>query len=364
MRTVAKRVFWSSAGGAAWVLAGHPAALAVLPARPTRAGGPPIAVSIVIPAFCEREGLRRKLQALREVDYPRELLQVIVAVDEDPELARIARSEWPGAEVLFSPERGGKAAGVNRAVRAAHGDAILLTDANNVLLPGSIRAAAEHLADPDVWGVAGSRGENGSQYARYEMVVRRLESRTGSVAAAPGEFMLVRRERMPVLPDDVVNDDLWLLCRLVGAGGRVVFAPRAASVEPSLPPGRELERRTRIAAGRVMLASELRRVPPGYALKLVSHNGGRLALGPFLAGILGSSIALARRRPIYRVAVAGQLAVYVPGLLALAGAPTPSGPLRPLASAGRELLVGCTGTTMGLLRGIAGRQDNVWRRVR
>ncbi len=355
-------VFWGSALTAGWVLAGYPALLALLPERRWRSGADEPAVTIIVPAYREREALDAKLRALASLDYPRERLQVIVAVDEDRELADVAATAYPEAEVLFSAERGGKASGINRALRHATGDVVLMTDANNLLEPGSVRAAARHFADPSVWAVAGKRGETGSAYDRYEDLLRRLETRSGSVAAMSGEFMAVRRERLPELPEGVVNDDLWLLCQLVRDGGRVVYEPEAASVEGPVGAAEELARRSRIGAGRAMLLAELGGLPPSFALRLLSHKFGRLALPFLMLGTLGSSLGLAGR-PAYRAALAAQLSLYAIGGLSAAGLDAP-GPGRMVSRAARQLLVGNVAVAIGTVRGLRGRQSVRWQAVR
>jgi hypothetical protein len=355
--------FWASAAGASWVIAGYPALLALLPRRPWAAAEVEPRVSILIPAFREREALRAKLEALDSLDYPRDRLEVIVSVDEDRELAEIAAAAYPEAEVLFSPERGGKAAGMNRALRRATGEVLVMTDANNVLDPGSVRAAARHFADPAIWAVAGRRGEAGSAYDAYEDLLRRLETRSGSVAAMSGEFMAVRREHVSQLPDDVVNDDLWLLCQLVRGGGRVLYEAAASSTEPALEsPADEVARRSRIGAGRAMLLAELRDLPPGFAARLVSHKFGRLALPFLMLGALGSSLTLAGR-PAYRALAAAQMSVYALGGLSAAGV-EPPGRAGTAARAARQLLVGNVATAIGVVRGLRGRQSVRWQAVR
>ena len=191
-------ILWGSATAVGWVFAGYPAALAALPRKAwTRDGEALPRLSVIVPAYREREALARKLGALAEGDYPRDRLEVVVAADADHDDVAAARDAYPEARVLFSPERGGKAAALNRALAVATGDVLVLTDANNILDPGSLRAAAQHFADPAVWGVAGRRGERGSAYDAYEELLRRLETRSGSVAAASGELFAVRRGRTP-----------------------------------------------------------------------------------------------------------------------------------------------------------------------
>ena len=355
--------FRGSVAAAGWVLAGYPLTLLLLPRREwVRDEQATPTVSILVPAYREREALRDKLLALAQLDYPPDRLQVIVTVDEDEELARIASEACPQADVLFSPERRGKAAALSRGIAAATGEVVLMTDANNVLEPGSVRAAVRHFADPGVLAVAGKRGERGSAYDRYEDLIRSLESRSGSVAAMSGEFMAVRREHLPQFPPEIINDDFWLLCQLVRRGGRIVYEPLASSREEAVPVAGEVARRTRMSAGRVMALSELKDLPPGFAWRVLSHKYGRLALPFLLVGALVSSLALIRRKR-YRLAAYAQLGTYATGALATAGL-APPGPAGRVARAAGQFTLGNAAVGVGVARGMRRRQGVTWDPVR
>jgi len=356
--SVATRTFAASAGAGAWVLAGYPLALALLPPRPWRRSDEQPRVSVIVPAFQEREALRVKLEAMADLDYPRDRVEVLVAVDEDEELVRVVRAARADAIVLFQPERQGKAAALTRALDAATGEIVVFTDANNVLARGSLRAAARHFGEPAVWAVAGRRGEVNSAYDRYEDLIRRLESRSGAVAAMSGEFIAVRRDRIPGWPPDVVNDDFWLLCHLVREGGRVVYEPEAASVEAALPAGAEVRRRSRMAAGRVMAAQELHDLPAGFLWRVGSHKFGRLALPFVMLTALASSFA-ASSRPLYRGLATAQVAAYGVGALASAGI-APPGPAGRVARGVGQFVLGNAAVALGIVRGLRGRQSVRW----
>lgn len=353
--------FWLSAAGGAWILVGYPAFLTVLRSRPWPTTSRLPRVSVLIPAYREHEGLRRKLRGLGDLDYPGERLEVVVAVDEDEELARVAEATFPAAVVIFSSERAGKALAINRAVSASHGEIILMTDANNVLQPQSVRAAIRHFGDPSVWAVAGRRGEEGSAYDSYEDLIRRLETRSGSVAAASGEFIAVRRERFVDFPPGIVNDDFWLLCQLVRGGGRVVYEPAASSTEEALSQRAERVRRSRMGAGRTLLLSEMRGLPAAFVFRVLSHKYGRLALPFLLVVALASSLSLVRR-PTYAVLAVTQGAAYGLGALALAGR-APGGRPGRLARACAQFMLGNAAVGVGVLRGLRGRQSVRWEPV-
>jgi poly-beta-1,6-N-acetyl-D-glucosamine synthase len=356
-------ILWGAGAAASWVLVGYPAALAMLPRRPwTRDPGALPRMTVIVPAYREREALAAKLSALARVDYPGDRLEILVTADADPGLVDVARTAAPDARVLFSAQRAGKAAALNRALAAATGDVVVLTDANNVLEASSLREAAQHFADANVWAVAGRRGEHGSGYDAYEDLLRRLETRSGSVAAVSGEFFAVRRTRIPRFADSVINDDLWLLCQLARRGGRVVYEPAACSIEPPLPAAAELARRSRIGAGRVLLLSEIGRLPIGFTWRLLSHKHARLALPFLLPVILAGSASLASRRP-YRVLTAVQVGAYGLGLLAMAGH-RPPGMVGRASGLFGQFLLGNYAVGVGVVRALRGRQGVRWEAVR
>jgi poly-beta-1,6-N-acetyl-D-glucosamine synthase len=360
--SIARPLFWLSGAATAWVLVGYPAALALLPRRPWEVGEELPRVTVIIAAYREREELADKLRALEDQGYPTDRLQLIVVVDDDEQTAELARAARPDALVLFSKERGGKPAALNRGVAAAEGEVILMTDANNLLEPGSLVAALRHFSDPSISAVAGRRGEEKSAYDRYEGLIRSLETRTGSVAAMSGELMAVRREMLTPFPEDAVVDDLWLLCSLARQGGRAIYEPAAGSTEPAIGHRAEVARRSRMGAGRLQMASELRGLPWGFRWRVLSHKYGRLALPVLLPVVLVSSLAASRRQP-YRALALIQITGYGLGLASIAGV-RPPGVAGTLARACGQFLLGNYSVGIGLVRGLRRAQSIRWDPVR
>jgi cellulose synthase/poly-beta-1,6-N-acetylglucosamine synthase-like glycosyltransferase len=354
--------FWSSTGGAAWVLLGYPAVLRLLPSRPWRRGEDRPAVTIVVPAYREFDLLPRKLASLRALDYPADRLQVVVAIDGDEALAELARTSDPLAVVRLVPERSGKPTALNVGLEDAHGEIVVFTDAHNPLDRGALLAAMQHFADPAITGVTGSWAEVGSVYSRYEDVIRRWESRSGSVAGVFGGFFALRRSAVPTFPPDVVNEDLWLLFHCVRGGGRVIYEPAASSSEPMLAAANEAERRARISAGRMMLRTAARGLPRAFQWRLASHKFGRLALPYLLLGMLVSSLSLSQR-PSYRLAAGGQAVAYAIGALDVLGVRLRGMPPSMTRAAG-QFTLGNIAVARGAVRGLRGRQTVIWRAVR
>lgn len=352
--------FWSCAAATAWVLVLYPAALLLLPRRRWARDQAEPTVSVVVPAHDEREPLAEKLASLAELDYPSERLQLIVVSDGSAAIAALARKEAPDAIVIELGERAGKPAALNAGLDAATGEIIVLSDSHSLLCADALRVAVRHFADPAVEAVSGRWRERGSAYDRYEHLLRLLETRSGSVASVYGGFLAIRAAGAERLPQTVVNDDLWLLCRIVRGGGRVIYEPGVVMTEAPLPTRAAIERRARISAGRAQLAGELRGLPAGFALRLGSHKFGRLALPFLLLGAQVSALALARRRPAYRRLARIQLGAHAAGAAAAAGVVPSAGPLR----AAGQFTLGNLSVASGVVRALRRRQDVRWRAVR
>src|SRR5207244_7483487 len=145
-------------------------------------------VAVVVTAYNEEASIERRLANLRELDYPPELLELVVtsdaSTDRTEELAAAA-----GARVIRNP-RGGKVAAQDAAVRATESEVVAFTDANATWAPDALRKLIRSIADPTVAYVCGRlrlEAPDGSNkegvYWRYELVTREGESRLGSVTA-------------------------------------------------------------------------------------------------------------------------------------------------------------------------------------
>lgn len=221
-------------------------------------------LSIIIAAHNEAAQIQTRIRNLIEQDYPAAKLEIIVSEDgsRDDTAAR-ARAAAEGApvpvRVLSEPQRGGKAAALNRAAAVAGGEVLVFTDANNLFAPQALRHLAAPFADSRVGAVTGPKtvaencGVGGGEgvYWRYEGWLVRQESASGGAAAAFGEGLALRRELFrPVPTDHLTNDDLFLAMAVLAQKRRLVAAPAARSWElGAADSGSEWERRRRMAGG-------------------------------------------------------------------------------------------------------------------
>ncbi len=326
-----RALFWTSAALLAWTQVLYGLALAALRVvvRP-RADVAPSQdmprVSLIVAAYREEAVIAAKVANALALDWPREHLEVIVAVDggADPRAAdRTAeRARAAGADLVLELPRGGKVRAQDAAVRAASGELLAFGDANARWAQDALRALVAPFADPAVGYVCGQVGfvnEAGTNqeglYWRYELWLRAQESALASVTAGNGAIYAVRPEAY-VEVDPVMGHDLSLPARLVKAGWRAVYAPAARASErmvPSVEGEWRRKRRMMSHAWPIVVRGGLldpRGYSPLYALMIFSHRALRYAT-PLLHLLLAAATLGLVRRPggVYRAALAGQAAV-------------------------------------------------------
>lgn len=336
LRWTAEAIFWLSAFALFYTYAGYPLLLALVstlkPRRVQRGEFAPT-VSIIITAYNEERDLEAKLENSLALDYPRELLEIIVASDCSTDRTDDIGREFGGRGVRLyrQPERLGKTAAQNAAVEQAHGEILLFSDATSLYQPDAVRAMMPSFADAMVGCVAGrlsyvdasdSRvGRGARSYWSYETFLKRHESRVGSLIGASGCLYAVRRSAYVPLYHEACSDFI-IATKMVEQGLRTVYEPDAVCTEETNRRSiKEFRMRVRIIAQtftdlwrhRAML-NPFR--SGFYAIQLISHKVMRYAVPFFLITILATSVVLAPRSLFYLLVLVGQVGGY---LTALAG---------------------------------------------
>jgi cellulose synthase/poly-beta-1,6-N-acetylglucosamine synthase-like glycosyltransferase len=342
-------IFWLCVALIVWTQLGYALALALLaalrgrrPDQPTQAGPPP-SLSLIVAAHDEQEVITAKVANALALDYPRELLEVIVACDGCTD-ATAERARAAGADLVIELPRGGKIRAQDAAVERARGELVAFSDANSQWQPDAARELVAAFADDRVGYACGqvrfvqaaTGREGGNQeglYWRYEMAVRRLESQLSSVTAGNGAIYATRISSYIVV-DPVMGHDLSLPFNIVKRGLRAVYVPSARASEKMVPTIEgEFARKRRMMSHTwpILLRGGMlspRGYTPGYALMIFSHRLLRYATPGLHALALAANIALVAgtsggERIVYAVTLACQLALLAAA--ALAGAL----PLRP-----------------------------------
>jgi cellulose synthase/poly-beta-1,6-N-acetylglucosamine synthase-like glycosyltransferase len=322
--------FGLSAAALFYTYAGYPLLLAIVSAlrpRTVRRGEFVPTVSIIITAYNEERGLAAKLENTLALDYPRELLEIIVASDcSNDRTDEIAREfAHRGVRLYRQSQRLGKTAAQNAAVEQARGEIVLFSDATSLYQPDAVRAMMPSFADATVGCVAGrleyvdgsgSRvGRGARSYWSYETFLKRHESRVGSLIGASGCLYSVRRSAYVPLYHEACSDFI-IATKMVEQGLRAVYEPNAVCFEETnRQSDKELKMRVRIIAQTFTdlwrHRSLLNPVRSGfYGVQLLSHKVMRYLVPFFLMGLFASSAVLASGSLFYRLLFAAQLACY------------------------------------------------------
>jgi len=330
MRMTAETVFWLSVVALFYTYAGYPLLLALVSAlkpRKVRRGEFEPTVTIIITAYNEERDLAAKLENTLALDYPRELLEIIVASDCSSDgTDEIAREfAGRGVKLLRQSMRLGKTAAQNAAVEQAHGEILLFSDATSLYQPDAVRAIMPSFADATVGCVAGrleyvdgsnSRvGRGARSYWSYETFLKRHESRVGSLIGASGCLYAVRRSAYVPLYHEACSDFI-IATKMVEQGLRAVYEPNAVCTEQTnRQSDKELKMRVRIIAQTFTdlwrHRALLNPVRGGfYGVQLLSHKVMRYLVPFFLMGLFVSSAVLAPASLFFRLMFAAQIACY------------------------------------------------------
>jgi hypothetical protein len=331
-RPLARAILWGAAAQLAWSQVGYGAFLAVL--RRVR-GNPPVApggdigtptVSLIVAAYNEEAVIADKVANALALDWPRERLEIVVAVDGGAD-ATAERARAAGADRVLELPRGGKVRAQDAAVAASSGELLAFSDANAAWEPDALRALLAPFADPAVGYVCGQvrfvndAGTNQEGlYWRYEMWLREHESALASVTAGNGAIYALRREAYMHV-DAVMGHDLSFPFGVVKRGRRAIYAPGARATEkmvPTIEGEWARKRRMMSHAWPIVLRGGLlspRGYSPLYALMILSHRVLRYASPLLHVAAAGATLALLREGPAYRAAALAQA-----GLLAAAAA--------------------------------------------
>lgn len=303
--TVLAILFWVSFGLLAYTHVGYPVTLWILAflgfgnragqVRGRRVGDipPPIdptteeeavpKVSLIIAAYNEEAVIEAKVRDARALEYPRDLLEVIVASDGSTDrTVEIAREA--GADRVLDLPRGGKVAAQNAAVEAADGDILAFSDANSGWEPRALVELLGPFRDRRVGYVCGQvtfTGPDGGNlegaYWRYEMKVRELESDLAGVTAGNGAIYAVRADDyIPLAPSG--SHDLSFPFALAKGDRLSLYRPRARATEkvvPSLEGELSRKRRMMIGLWDILVGEGMidpRGYTPLYLLEIFGHR--------------------------------------------------------------------------------------------
>jgi poly-beta-1,6-N-acetyl-D-glucosamine synthase len=314
-------------------------------------------VSFVIAVRNGEKFLEQKLNSILALNYPRELMQIIVVSDgSEDQTDSIARSFEPEGVRFLRVRRGGKCAALNAGVPLASNEILVFTDVRQTLDRDCLRNSIASFADPTVGAVSAElhirSGESADErdtglYWRYEVWIRKGMSRIGSTFGCNGPFYAMRRSLWMPIPVDILCDDAWLPLTAMFKGFRLILEPTAKAYDFPTAIDSEFRRKVRTQAGlyqilRVMPELLTRRNPMRF--HFLSGKFGRVLIPYCLIVFAAATFGLPQ--PLRTIAGIAQIAFYSTALLDRL---LPAGfPLKRVTSPMRTLVVLSTAALFGI----------------
>ncbi len=328
-------LFWLSLFMVAWTYYGYLLTLKIISMFYTRAVARTDslpAVTMVITAHNEERRLAEKIENSLDLDYPRDRLEIVVVSDGSTDrTCEIARSYVDrGIKLVTIPERHGKHYGQGKGVALARSDLVILSDATTFLKPDAAKKIISGFADPSVGCVSGvdqlrsadSAASGEGLYVRYEMYLRSLESKVGSLVGVSGCFFAVRKDICREWIDNM-SADFYLPSMARILGYRTILEPEAVgSYEVVQDQRQEFQRKVRtVVHGMEVLFRFKKVLNPfrygAYAMQMISHKLSRWLVPLYLTVMAFSNVILWDQGLFYRLFLGAQVIFYLLAVLAL-----------------------------------------------
>lgn len=329
-------LFWLALAAAAYSYCLYPLALIAVAGRRGRAAqagehdeAAP-SVSFIIAAHNEAAQIAEKLENTLTIGYAH--LEILVASDGSTDATDeiVERYADRGVVLIKIGMRQGKEFAQQRAIERSTGDVLVFSDVATRVSPDTVERIVAHFRDPGVGAVSSEDrfvtddGETSGEglYVRYEMMLRRLESRAGGLVGLSGSLFAARRE-VCARWDVKSPSDFNTAINCAVAGLRAVSASDVLGYYRALKdPALEYHRKVRtVTRGMTGLLRHWRVMNPlrygFFGWQVASHKAMRWLVPVFLTVLLAASVALRELWP-YRLALAGQAVFYAVGLLAFA----------------------------------------------
>ncbi|WP_213975746.1 glycosyltransferase family 2 protein [Tepidanaerobacter acetatoxydans] len=209
-----KMTFWVSAFLIVYAFIGYPISLYILSKIIKKKENPTDiflrpSVSIIVPAHNEENVIKHKLDNLVNLNYPKELMEIIIASDNSTDKTNeivekfIQENKDYNISLYKVYKRQGKTNAQNEAVKVAKGEILVFSDANAMLDKDAIIHLVSSFTSEDIIYITGqlkyvnslehisSKAE--TNYWNYDLFMRKIESNIKTITAGNGAIYAIRK---------------------------------------------------------------------------------------------------------------------------------------------------------------------------
>ena len=254
-------------------------------------------VTLMICAYNEAGIIKEKMENIGQLIYPKEKLCVMWVTDGSTDDSNEILKTYDNIQLVFSPERKGKAAAMQHGLRKNKNELVVFTDANTMLNADAIREIVRQFMKKNVSCVSGEKrvrarhegqaaAEGEGLYWKYESMLKQWDSDLYSAMGAAGELFAVRMSDYREAPSNALLDDFMMSMLILKDGHRIAYTHDAYAMEyGSADTTEESKRKRRIAAGGLQSIWWLRGLMnpfahPKVAFQFVSHRVLRWSITP------------------------------------------------------------------------------------
>ncbi len=254
-------------------------------------------VTLLIPAYNEKDYVQQKIQNSLNLNYPKDKLKIAWVTDGSNDGTNKLIEEYDNIGLFHKDERKGKINAMNRVMPFVKTPIVVFSDANTNLGKDSIMHIANCFKDPKVGCVSGEKriinkeadaaaGAGEGLYWRYESTLKKWDAELYSAVGAAGELFAIRTELYNEVEPDTLLDDFIISLRVAKKGYTIQYNPEAYAIETaSANVGEELKRKIRISAGGIQSVIRLRSLLNIFkygilSFQYISHRVLRWTLTP------------------------------------------------------------------------------------
>ena len=336
--------------------------------------GHPPSVTLIISAFNEEEVIGQKIQNALSLDYPRELLEIVIVSDGSTDRTHEIASNFADRGVVLRHYEGriGKTECLNRALPLAKGEIIVFSDANSTYEKNALKALVRPFQSSAIGFVtgwtkygsgAGTAADSLGLYSRIELITKELESRLGSCIGADGAIFAIRKALYLPLENYDINDFVIPLS-INQQGYRGVLQREAICFEKDAGGAKgEFRRQVRITNRTIRAIMNYRQLlnPFRFGLlsfELFSHKVCKFIVPFFMVALLVTNLILAGDGRFFMVVLIGQGIFYVAACLAAFA--SKRGSFYRMADAARTFVVVNAAIALAWVKYLQGETYTTW----
>lgn len=261
-------------------------------------------VSIIVPAYNEEDTIKKNIESLGKIDYPKDKLEIIIVNDGSRDDTSKIVNKLKGKRIIFldNKENRGKAACLNQGVTLSTGEFVACMDSDSEVQSDIIKKTIPYFKDNEVGAVAVTvEVKNAKNFLQKIVKVEyliglslglRTLSFFNAVHVTPGPFSIYRKkalEEIGMFDVKSITEDLEIAYRLHKGNYKIAccLATKVSTITPKTFKSLYRQRKrwysgaiyTLMKHRNIILKSEM-----GYFSYIVPYTFLLIFLGLFLFG--------------------------------------------------------------------------------